>query len=242
MTESGFPALPPREAAVRLSAWLAAPRARALRRVGIGHRRRVLDAGAGWGDVTAELARRCAGSVVALDRSPGALTSLRAAGFTAVAGDLQALPCGDGSFDLVFFQNALLWATHLPRALREAARVLRPGGALVALEPDYGGMLEHPDRGLGRVWRDALGRAGADPLTGRRLPGAVAAAGLRVEVELLPAPRPFDADALTLLEGLPLTAEERRTVTAIVNELAPARGEWQWFVHVPYFVIVAEKS
>ena len=241
MSEAGSPALPPREAAARLAEWLRGPRSRALRRAGIGRRRRVLDTGAGWGHVTAELARRSAGEVVALDCSPVALAALRASGAEALAGDFQALPCPDASFDLVFFENALLWAADLPAAVREAARVLVPGGTLVAIEPDYGGMLEHPDRGLGELWRAALRRAGADPEAGRQLPGACEAAGLRPEVELVPVPRPIGADALSLLEGLPLTAEERRTLAGIVKELPAPRGEWEWFVHVPYFVVVAEK-
>ena len=242
VSESHAPALPPREAVARLSQWLRGPRSRALRRAAIGHRRRLLDAGAGWGTVTAELAHRCAGKVTALDHSPLAVATLHTSGIPTVAGDFQTLPFGDEAFDLVFFQNTLLWSTDLSQALAEAARVLQPGGTLVALEPDYGGMMEHPDRGLGVIWRAALRRAGADPEVGRKLAGACEIAGLQAGIELVPVPRPFGIEALSLLEGLQLTAEENTQLAEIARHTTHATGHWAWFVHLPYFVVVADKS
>jgi SAM-dependent methyltransferase len=183
--------------------------------------------------VTEELRRRAAGEVVSLDLrpQPGA----------ALAGDATHLPFPDASFDLVFFQNVLLWVAGWPRAVAEAARVLQPGGDLVALEPDYGGMMEHPDLGLAALWRAVLTRAGADPLVGRALPAACEAAGLRVWVELTHLPQPAHPDALRLLERHPLTAEERCQVEVARRALADRRGEWGVFLHVPYFVVVAGK-
>jgi SAM-dependent methyltransferase len=236
VSEGPGPAWLPREAAERLAEWLRGPRSRALRRAEIGRRRSVLEAGAGGGAVTAELRRRCAGRVVPLDREAGAL------GPGAVGGDFQRLPFRAESFDLVFFQNALLWATDLPAAVAEAARVLRPGGVLVALEPDYGGMLEHPELGLRELWQKALRRAGADPEAGRKLPGACEAAGLRPWVELAHLPRPFDAEALALLGGLALEPEERRKLAGLVKRVTQARGEWECFVHLPYVMVVGEKG
>jgi SAM-dependent methyltransferase len=203
-----------------------------LRRAAIGHRRRVLEAGCGGGAVTEELRRRCPGTVVTLDRAAPAQ----------VTGDFQRLPFRLGSFDLVFFQNALLWAQDLGVAVAEAARVLQPGGVLVALEPDYGGMLEYPPLGLGELWRAALSRAGADPEAGRRLPGACAATGLEPWVELTHLPRPLGVEALSLLEGLPLRPEERQNLAGIVKRLGEVRGEWEFFAHVPYFLVVGEKG
>jgi SAM-dependent methyltransferase len=183
--------------------------------------------------VTEELRRRAAGEVVSLDLTPQPGATL--------AGDATHLPFPDASFDLVFFQNVLLWVGDLPAAVTEAARVLQPGGDLVALEPDYGGMMEQPDLGLAALWRDALTRAGADPLVGRRLPGACEAAGLQVWVELTHLPQPAHADALRLLERHELTGEERRRLEAARRALESGRGEWGVFLHVPYFAVVAEK-
>lgn len=48
-------------------------------------------------------------------------------------GDLETLPHADGSFDLVTGFNAFQFAASPARALVEAARVVRPGGAVVVV-------------------------------------------------------------------------------------------------------------
>ena len=47
-------------------------------------------------------------------------------------GDMEALPFADAAFDAVVGVNAFQFAGDPRRALREAARVLRPGGRVVA--------------------------------------------------------------------------------------------------------------
>ena len=226
------PNLPPPDLAQALSDWLAGPRSRALRRARIGLRHRVLEVGCGHGLVTADLRRRAAGSVVTLDPGPSAAD---------LAARAEHLPFRDSSFDLVFFQNVLLWVSPLEAALREAARVLAPGGDLVALEPDYGGLLEHPSLGLGDLWRAGLTRAGADPCVGRRLPALCETAGLQVWVELAHLPQPASPAALRLLEGLPLTAAELLQVAEAHRALENKPSLWGVFVHVPYVIVVAGK-
>lgn len=44
--------------------------------------------------------------------------------------DYHALPFADASFDVYWCQDSLLFSTDKPRALAEAARVLRPGGRI----------------------------------------------------------------------------------------------------------------
>lgn len=223
-----------------LSQWLAGPRSRALRRAGIGLRWRVLEAGCGHCVVTAELQRRARGRVICLDYD--AVTLRRGpVGAARTAGDCRQLPFLPASFDLVFFQNTLLWVSSLGRAVQEAARVLEPGGALVAIEPDYGGMMEHPDMGLQELWWVGLSEAGADPQVGRKLPGVCEAAGLRVWVELVHLPQPAQPEAVQLLGDLPLTATQRDTARAIARSLEQKEGQWSVFIHVPYFLIVARK-
>ena len=48
-----------------------------------------------------------------------------------VQGDMHALDCADASFDHVFLMHALTYSTTPDHVLREAARLLRPGGRLV---------------------------------------------------------------------------------------------------------------
>lgn len=98
-------------------------------------RGRVLDAPCGEGALAARLAE--AGFEVACaDVDP---SLFRAPGLTAQAAELNQgkLPFEDGSFDLVVSVNGLhrLWnPTH---AVREYARVMRPGAVLLASVPNY---------------------------------------------------------------------------------------------------------
>ncbi|MDX6513645.1 MAG: hypothetical protein QOE36_3149, partial [Gaiellaceae bacterium] len=52
-----------------------------------------------------------------------------------VLGDATALPFDDGAFDLVVAFHSLTDIDDMPRALREAARVLEPGGRLGVCVP-----------------------------------------------------------------------------------------------------------
>ncbi|MCA9937563.1 MAG: methyltransferase domain-containing protein [Anaerolineales bacterium] len=235
-----FADLPPLDLLARQSDWLAPARARLLRRLGVAHRRRVLDLGAGYGVVTAELARRSDGLVVALDRREMALRAAAPiAGAARVAGDGGRLPFAAGAFDLVFSQLVWLWLP-LAEALPEVWRVLAPGGALVALEPDYGGLIEHPPAvAVGEVWRAALARAGGDALVGRKMPALLAAQGFIVQVDLFPTLSPPAAARFDLLRGLPLTSLERQVVDKADTASVHLRGVWEQVVHLPFFLITA---
>lgn len=95
--------------------------------------RRWLDLGSGTGHFTRALAERFgAAEGLALDIAEGMLRHARPQGGAAyfVAGDAEALPLQDASVDLLFSSLALQWCGDFPRVLREAQRVLRPGGVL----------------------------------------------------------------------------------------------------------------
>lgn len=49
-------------------------------------------------------------------------------------GDMEELPIDDGAVDLIFFSQSLHHAGHPERAVREAWRILRPGGRIVVLD------------------------------------------------------------------------------------------------------------
>lgn len=93
----------------------------------------VLELGAGTGKLTEQLlARRC--TVTASDPSPAMLAHLarRAPDATATAGTAEQVPVRARSADVVVAAQAFHWF-DAPRALEEAARVLRPGGRLAVL-------------------------------------------------------------------------------------------------------------
>ena len=79
----------------------------------------VLDMGAGAGE-TLRLLRSGGYDAVGIDRAPRAPEVLRA--------DFLAAPFPDGRFDAVISQCAFFASGDVPGALREAHRVLKPGG------------------------------------------------------------------------------------------------------------------
>jgi demethylmenaquinone methyltransferase/2-methoxy-6-polyprenyl-1,4-benzoquinol methylase len=99
---------------------------------------RVLDLAAGTAVSTVELARGGA-SAVACDFSLGMLRAGRAVGIRRrcvpfVAGDATALPFRDAAFDAAVISFGLRNVSDTGSALREMARVVRPGGRLVVCE------------------------------------------------------------------------------------------------------------
>jgi demethylmenaquinone methyltransferase / 2-methoxy-6-polyprenyl-1,4-benzoquinol methylase len=96
---------------------------------------RVLDLAAGTGVSTEELARSGA-IAVGVDISLGMLAAGHATrpAVTLVAGDALALPFADASFDATTISFGLRNVVDTAAALRELARVTRPGGRLVVCE------------------------------------------------------------------------------------------------------------
>jgi SAM-dependent methyltransferase len=94
---------------------------------------RLLDVGCGSG-LTLVLARRRGAKTSGLDVSPGLLRMVRdrLPGADLKEGDMESLPFGDATFEAVTGVNAFQFAGDPRRALREAARVTRPGGRVVA--------------------------------------------------------------------------------------------------------------
>jgi len=224
--------------------WLAPARARLLRNVAIAHCRRVLDLGAGCGAVTPELVRRARGSVMALDREAAALQECATAfvGASRAAGDALHLPFADDTFDLVFCQLTLLWISPLAQALAEIWRTLAPGGALVALEPDYGGLMEYPPEIATRdLWLHGLTRAGADPCVGRKLPALLSQQGFMCRVALFDTLEPPAPERFELLRGLPLESAEQAALKEIALQAHRLSGGWGQVAHLPFFLVTALK-
>jgi SAM-dependent methyltransferase len=149
---------------------------------GVGRGTRVLDVGCGSG-LTLVLATRRGAVPSGLDISPGLLGIARDR--LPDEGDMEFLPFGDTTFDAVLGVNAFQFAGDPRRALREAARVVRPGGRVVA------SLFAEPERSEGTVVHEAMsalippGRAGDHAPYALSAPGnleaALADAGLRVQ-------------------------------------------------------------
>ena len=238
-------ALPPAPLLEQQAEWLAPARRKLLRQVRVAQRQRVLDLGAGYGAVTPELVRRSGGQVIALDLEVNALRAAESTFGTAlrVGGHAAFLPFKGETFDLVFSQLTLLWVSPLAPALDQIHRILMPGGALIALEPDYEAMIEYPAAiAAGNLWCKGLSRAGADPSIGRKLPGLLAARGFDVQIHLfdtLYAPHPSRLD---FLQDLPFTEEERRQLDQITFEVSLRTHPWSQVAHLPFFLTTAVKS
>lgn len=91
----------------------------------------VLEVGAGTGLIMKGLtgtARR----VVGLDISRGMLKTASERGFDVVQGSATDLPFESGRFDLVYSFKVLAHVPNIKKALEEMARILKPGGHMVA--------------------------------------------------------------------------------------------------------------
>jgi SAM-dependent methyltransferase len=95
--------------------------------------RRVLEVGCGMGNFAERVAREASAEVVATDLSARMVELARERGLDARVADVQQLPFEDGVFDCAVANAMLYHVVDLDRALTELARVLEPGGRLVAV-------------------------------------------------------------------------------------------------------------
>ncbi|OBG55214.1 MULTISPECIES: demethylmenaquinone methyltransferase [unclassified Mycobacterium] len=129
--------------------WRAATRSA----LAIGPDQKVLDLAAGTAVSTVEL-RKSGAWCVAADFSVGMLAAGAARNVPKVAADATRLPFGDDVFDAVTISFGLRNVVDPQAALREMARVTRPGGRLVVCE------FSTPTNGLfATVYKEYLMRA-----------------------------------------------------------------------------------
>jgi ubiquinone/menaquinone biosynthesis C-methylase UbiE len=94
---------------------------------------RVLEVGGGPGELSARIVQELGCEVVMVDISPRMVELAVERGVDARVGDVQQLPFPDGAFDCAVAAWVLFHVPALDHGLSELARVLRPGGRLMAV-------------------------------------------------------------------------------------------------------------
>jgi demethylmenaquinone methyltransferase/2-methoxy-6-polyprenyl-1,4-benzoquinol methylase len=101
---------------------------------GDGH---VLDLGGGAGGLARRLAETLPAHVTVLDPTPELIAHVEPSDqLAAVLGSAEAMPFEDDAFDAVIVTDAFHHFRDLDASVREMARVVRPGGAVLILELD----------------------------------------------------------------------------------------------------------
>lgn len=118
---------------------------------------RWLDAGCGTGALAETILREAAPSTITgIDTSlgfiPHAQSRLEGSRVHFSIGDLQALPLADAAFDAAVSGLVLNFVVDQPQAVREIARVVRPGGVVAVYVWDYAGKMEF----IRRFWESAI--------------------------------------------------------------------------------------
>jgi SAM-dependent methyltransferase len=118
----------------------------------------VLDAGCGVGIDLPHLALRVgeAGRVVELELDPDLVRAAHQStieanlpGIQIVQGDAEHMPFADEQFDRVRADRAVQHMQRPEQAIAQMWRVLRPGGILTLVEPDWGGLMIYPASPMG---------------------------------------------------------------------------------------------
>jgi ubiquinone/menaquinone biosynthesis C-methylase UbiE len=153
---------------------------------------RVLDMGCGTGLAARAIARRgnFSGHITGVDLSPYLAAAAKrlageerlAAHLEFLAGDVRTLNFADGSFDAVIAHTLLSHVEDPLAVLKEAARVVRPGGMIGVFDGDYASLtFDHPDPAKGKAYDEALIAAlVTNPRVMRQLPRLLRAAGLEL--------------------------------------------------------------
>jgi SAM-dependent methyltransferase len=172
-----------------------------------------LELGCGEGRVCRDLRQR-GYDLVGLDASPTLVDAARELDPDGVyvVGVAEELPFADGSFDLVVAYNSLMDVDDMPAAVREAARVLAPGGSFCAC-------VLHPIADGGR-WTsrddDASFLIEEPYLEPREYEIAVARAGLEFTF----------ASSRYPLEAYTLALEDAGLLLEAIREPTLAQGRW----------------
>ena len=191
---------------------------------------RVLEVGCGLGADARDMARLVGpdGEVVAIDISAAMLAAAKERHEDGLPvryehGDVTALPYDDASFDAVRIERVLQHVPEVDRAIAEIVRVLRPGGRVVVLDPDWGSLAaDIDDPALAHRCTTHMLSRGVQPRIGIELRRRLTRAGL-VDVTVTPQVLTY-ATVADVAECLPMF---NREIPQEANLLPPTdRDAW----------------
>lgn len=219
----------------------------------------LLDIGAGAGTITADLAdlvARVTATEIGTDELDLTRATVNERGVTNIdfrRADIHALEFDDAAFDVVHAHQVLQHIADPVQALREMARVTKPGGIVAVRDSDYAGFCWWPQIPALDTWLElyrAAARAnGGEPDAGRQLLSWAHAAGLE-EVTATsstwcystPAERAWwggmwadrilnSAIAGQIIESGRTTSEDLREISDAWKEWAASKDGWISILH-----------
>jgi ubiquinone/menaquinone biosynthesis C-methylase UbiE len=187
-----------------------------------------LDVGCGLGDEVRAIAEH-GGRAVGVDSSEALIAEARRrSDHEFLVADAHELPFEDGTFDGVRVERTLQHVEDPAKVVAEMLRVTRPGGRVVAIEPDWDTLVIdarplEATRRVTRAWADGIRHADI----GRRLGGLLGTA----DVE----PRTWVIDSFE-------TAEQQFELSSLGDEewLAALRDR-PFLAAVTYFLVTATR-
>ncbi|HEX6551527.1 MAG TPA: methyltransferase domain-containing protein [Ktedonobacteraceae bacterium] len=152
----------------------------------------ILELGCGTGVVLRALAKHTgfSGHLVGVDQSPVLIAAARRLAaeegldqhIEFLVGDVHHLDVAESSFDAVIAHTLLSHVADPVLVLKEAARVVRPGGSVAIFDGDFASLVfAHPDPAFAKAMEEALGEAVfAHPRLMRDLPRLLQQVGLGI--------------------------------------------------------------
>jgi SAM-dependent methyltransferase len=163
-----------------------------LPRLPLPHARRILALGCGTGVEVRALRRltRPDTAIIGVDHSPALIDAARrltadeglSDNVTYQVGDAHHAPYGDDEFDIVTLHTLISHVDDPPQVLREARRLVRPGGTVAIFDGDYASLtFAYPDHALAKTIEEKLiSLIVANPRIMRDMPRLLRAAGLEL--------------------------------------------------------------
>jgi len=173
---------------IRQAKWTKMFRNQIYFQIRLSKARKILDAGCGTGVITKEIREKCSAEITAvdIDSTMIEIAKEKVSNVDFRVENVENLSMKKNYFDIIISQYLFLWLKNPEKAINEMARVCKKNGFVVALaEPDYGGWVEYPDMGLGKMHLKSLEKEGADPLIGRKLKYLFESAGLETTISVI---------------------------------------------------------